>query len=206
MLAAVGPIAVDRAPRVQHNRAFRHRRLAGAVLVGGRLFRVEQRMRDDPRRTVLLGEVVERSDGRHLDIQLGRKRKKSKHHWSRCSGWAGDPGPMLMICVRCNWKFVAFGPSTDSTAPNTSGCAMNCRLATERASNAPVRLVRRPTKSSRPNGVASMNGCICPSNASTNDSGTNRSMIVAPAVVNAPATSCADASATKRGIEVMGGL
>jgi hypothetical protein len=51
-----------------------------------------------------------------------------------------------------------------------------------------------------------MNGCICPSNSSTNDPGTNRSMIAAPAVVNAPATSCADASAAKRGIEVMGGL
>jgi hypothetical protein len=57
-----------------------------------------------------------------------------------------------------------------------------------------------------PNGVASMNGCICPSNSSTHDPGTSRSMIAAPAVVNAPARSCADASAAKRGIEVMGGL
>jgi hypothetical protein len=48
MLAAAGPTAVDRAPRVQHRRTLRHHRLARAVLVGGRLFRVEQRMRDDP--------------------------------------------------------------------------------------------------------------------------------------------------------------
>ena len=115
--------------------------------------------------------------------------KKSKHHWSRCSGCDGEWGPMAMSWVRWSWNDVFFAHKKASAISSTSGCATNCCELTDRASSAPVRVVWNPENASEPCGVAAMNGCISCRTASHTSASTRRSMMTTPAS-RRPATMC----------------
>ena len=95
---------------------------------------------------------------------------------------------MAITCVRCSWKLVACCEQRRRRRPSTSGCMTSSRQVAERATRPPVRRVRRPAKSSGPNGVASSYGSSSARARSSTAGGTSRSTMAQPSLRSASAT------------------